>query len=287
MLGDVMEDIIVLPEGAMVPGSDRSARIESHAGGSGANQAAWLAHFGVPVRFVGKVGAKDAARLRAEFGAQKIDAELSVSASRPTGRLVTLIDPTGERSFFTDRGANLELSAEDVPEDLLARASLGVVSGYSFFAPGPRQAAQKLLDRATQSRCPAVVDAASVGYLQQMGSAPFLKAAKGAFGLFANDAEAQVLTGEQEPEKQLCVLLRHFALVVIKRGSKGAVAQMANDLPVEAKAASAATVDSTGAGDAFLAGFVAAWRRGAPLAGALERANAAGAEAVTRIGGRP
>src|SRR6202034_1698460 len=69
IIGDVMTDVIVRPEGPLARGSDRRASIAFKPGGSAANQAAWLASFGVEVDFVGRVGAADveseAARLKA------------------------------------------------------------------------------------------------------------------------------------------------------------------------------------------------------------------------------
>jgi hypothetical protein len=54
VIGDVMIDLIVRPEGALAIGSDRRATIFSRPGGSAANQAVWLAHFGLNVSFVGR-----------------------------------------------------------------------------------------------------------------------------------------------------------------------------------------------------------------------------------------
>ena len=62
VVGDVMEDVIVRPEGPLARGSDRRAAISVRPGGSAANQAAWLAHFGVAVDLVARVGMGDVAR---------------------------------------------------------------------------------------------------------------------------------------------------------------------------------------------------------------------------------
>src|SRR4051794_37112044 len=67
IIGDIMLDVIVKPSGPIVLGSDRQARIETHAGGSAANQAAWVAHFGGAVTFVAKVGMNDATAHQATF----------------------------------------------------------------------------------------------------------------------------------------------------------------------------------------------------------------------------
>ena len=56
VIGDVMVDWLVRPEGPIAIGSDRRAAIVARPGGSAANQAVWLAHFGVAVDFIGRVG---------------------------------------------------------------------------------------------------------------------------------------------------------------------------------------------------------------------------------------
>ena len=73
---------------------------------------------------------------------------LAADPDLPTGRLIALIDPSGERSFFTDRGANETLSSADIPDAVIAGAALIHLSGYSFFAPSPRAAVLDVMRRA-------------------------------------------------------------------------------------------------------------------------------------------
>ena len=119
VVGDVMTDIIVVPEGPLVRGSDRKASIRSKPGGSGANQAVWLGAMGVAVSFVARVGAADKPQLEAYFKGHHVDPVLTSDSQRPAGVLVTIVGPDGERSFLTDRGANLALSPSDMPVWLL------------------------------------------------------------------------------------------------------------------------------------------------------------------------
>jgi len=137
VVGDVMTDIIVRPEGPLVVGSDRRATIRSRPGGSGANQAVWLGAMGADVRLVARVGAADRPGLDRYFRGVGVSPVLSADNDLPSGVLVTVLDPNGERSFLTDRGANLALSPADLPETLLDGTALVVVSGYSFFCRGP------------------------------------------------------------------------------------------------------------------------------------------------------
>ncbi len=111
-----MTDVIVRPEGPLARGSDRRASITVQPGGSAANQAAWLASFGVRVDFVARVGAADVESETARFKAiGRHAASRRRSRTHETGRLIALIDPDGERSFLTDRGANDALEAATFP----------------------------------------------------------------------------------------------------------------------------------------------------------------------------
>ena len=287
VVGDVMTDVIVLPEGPLVKGSDRRARIRQRPGGSGANQAVWLGAMGADVTFAGRVGIADIERWDAYFTARGVTPALAADAEQPSGVLVTIVDAAGERSFLTDRGANLNLSSGDLPDALLDDAAMLVVSGYSLFAPGPRAAVTDLMARAKARGVAFAVDPASVGFLNEVGAAAFLDWTRGAALLLANADEALALTGLAEAQAQVRAIGAHFGTVVIKRGAEGAVLGDAGGIRLELPARQVETVDSTGAGDAFAAGFLAALCAGADEAAALAAGIAAGARAVTSIGGQP
>ena len=173
VIGDVMTDVIVRPEGPLARGSDRRASIAFKPGGSAANQAAWLASFGVEVDFVGRVGAADVQSETARLKAIGVTPWLAGDTEHETGRLIALIDPDGERSFLTDRGANDALEAGDIPDALIAQAALIHLSGYSFFAPSPRAAVLDVMRRAGVK--PISVDPASAEFLREVGAENFLR----------------------------------------------------------------------------------------------------------------
>ena len=96
----------------------------------------------------------------------------SAIRTHETGRLIALIDPDGERSFLTDRGANEALEAADIPDALIEGAALIHLSGYSFFAPSPRAAVLDVMRRAGDK--PISVDPASAEFLRELGADNFL-----------------------------------------------------------------------------------------------------------------
>ena len=284
VIGDEMTDVIVRPEGPVARGSDRRASITVQPGGSAANQAAWLASFGVKVDFVAHVGLADVESETARFKAIGVAPHLVGDPTHETGRLVALIDRDGERSFLTDRGANDALEARDISDALIASAAHVSLSGYSFFAPSPRAAVLDVMRRAGDK--PISVDPASAEFLREAGADTFLAWTRGAAILFPNEEEAAVLAGSTDPETQCERLAAHYPLVVIKRGAAGAEA-VEGTRRWRVRAPTIEAVDTTGAGDAFVASFLAAHLSGADIQIALARATAAGAAATTSVGGRP
>ncbi len=284
VIGDVMTDVVVRPEGPIARGSDRRASITLQPGGSAANQAAWLAYFGAGVDFVARVGAADVERQTARFEAIGVTPHLVGDPTHETGRLIALIDPDGERSFLTDRGANEALEARDIPDALIASASHISLSGYSFFAPSPRAAVLDVMRRAGDKQIS--VDPASAEFLREVGADNFLAWTRGAAILFPNEEEAEVLAGSTDPETQCARLAALYPLVVIKRGASGAeAAEGARRWRIKARKIEA--IDTTGAGDAFVAAFLSQRLNGADIQPSLERGAAAGFDAATIVGGLP
>ena len=283
VIGDVMIDIAAVLEGPIAVGSDRRAKIVQRPGGSAATQAVWLARFGVGVDFIGRVGAADHAAETELLRHAGVAPHLAADPCLETGRLIAIVDPTGERSFLTDRGANDALTAADIPDALIARADHVHISGYSLFAPVPRAAALSAMRRAA---CPVSVDPGSAEFLREVGAANFLGWTAGAAMLFPNSEEAAVLAGTEDIEAQGGRLSALYPLVVIKRGAAGCEAwRGAERWRVAAPASD--VVDTTGAGDAFVAAFLAARLNGEAIERSLRRAVAAGSAATEFVGGRP
>ena len=284
VVGDVMTDYVALMEGPVAIGSDRRARIYARPGGSAATQAVWMARFGLDVDFVGRVGAPDIAVETERLRAAGVTPHLAADFERETGRLIALVDPSGERSFLTDKGANAGLTEADIPDELIAAADHLHLSGYAFFEPGPRAAVQAAMRKASGKSI--AIDPASAEFLREAGAAVFLKWTGGAQMLFPNAEEAAVLSGSDDPQQQGERLAAHFELVVIKRGAEGCEAY-SGERRWRAPAPRVAVVDTTGAGDAFAAGFLAARLSGAAMEECLARAVASGSEATQFPGGRP
>ena len=284
VLGDVMVDVVTRLSVPLASGSDAPAVIRFHGGGSAANTAAWLAEAGAEPVLVGRVGDDERGRAaRDELRAAGVDAVLAADPELPTGTCVVLVGPDGERTMAPDAGANDALTDADLADELLASAEHLHVAGYALLRAGSRPAARAAISRALKGEISVSVDPSSAALL----STEFLDHAEGAGLLLPNADEAQMLTGERDPERAAHALAGRFGEVVVTLGAEGALwtdgreSVRAEALPVEA------AVDSTGAGDAFAAGLLAARLDGAAPAEALAAAAKLAAQAVARPGGRP
>ena len=291
VVGDVINDIVVRPHAATATGSDTPAAIEPRPGGSGANLAAWMGALGGAVRFVGRAGAADASMHRAALSAWGVDARISVDAARPTGTIVVQVGPDGERSMFTDRGASTRLDGRDLDVAVLTGASLLHLSGYCLFEPDSRAAALDLWAAAGDAGLVRTIDPSSVAGLASVGAAAFVAWTAGASVIFPNLDEGRLLTGATSPAEVVGALLAWYPTVALKVGPDGVVVGSSGvgtgvDV-VHRSAARVTALDTTGAGDAFAAGYLTAALGGAGVIEAADAGLAASARAVTAVGGRP
>ncbi len=288
VLGDVMTDILARTHGPIATASDTPTTIGFSPGGSAANVACWLAAAGVAVHFVGCVGADPFGALhRAAFERAGVVPHLAVDPDRPTGTLVALVDPEGERSMLSDRGANLSLTPSALPQALFEPGAVLHLSGYALLAPETRPAALAALALARSRSMRISVDPASGSMLAAAGPADFFAWTAGADLCFPNLEEGRLLTGRADPGEIAQGLCRHYTEVALKLGAEGARWAHANGAAVECAAHLVTEPDTTGAGDAFCAGFLSRWIEGAPADEALAAAVRLGADAASRVGARP
>jgi ribokinase len=284
VLGDVMVDVVVRLSEPLAPGSDAEAAIGFHGGGSAANTAAWLAAAGAEPVLVGRVGDDGRGRRAAEeLRAGGVDARLVVDPSLSTGTCLVLVAPGGERTMAPDAGANDALREGDLDEELFAAGGHLHVSGYPLLRAGSRPAPRAAIARARASGMTVSVDASSSALLSEA----FLDDAAGADLLLPNASEAHALTGESAPERAARLLAGRFPEVVVKLGPDGALWTDGEEVLRAAAVQVEDVVDSTGAGDAFAAGLLAARAGGASTAEALAAGCRLAARAVATAGARP
>lgn len=286
VFGDVIGDIVVVPSGPIRNDTDTPSSIRQRPGGSAANAASWLGFLGAPVDFVGRVGAADLAQHSTTFSAFGVTPHLAGDPEHPTGAIVVIVEGNS-RSMLTERGANDFLSADDVTDALLDHASVVHFTGYSIYHGDDRAAVRRLVERAAARGVSVSVDPASAGSLADFGAARFLELIDGAELLFPNLDEGRALTGLEDPFAIADALGKRFPIVGLTLGADGVVVAQGGREPVRIPVVESAIVDPTGAGDAFVAGFLASWTaHGDPVAAAMAGATVA-AGAVAQVGGRP
>lgn len=280
-LGDVMVDVLARLPGPLAAGSDTPAPIALLGGGSAANTAAWLAAVGAPVTLVARVG--DDALGRAamdELIRAGVELAVSVDRFRPTGMCIVLVDPSGERTMVPSAGAN----EGRVTADIRTRQHLHV-SGYSLLRPTTSHAIARIVAQGRAVGGSVSVDAASAAPLRDFGPDRFLDQI-GTVLLFANADEAAVLTGLGDPGASARQLGGRCGQAIVKCGPDGAVWSDGAAI-IEAPAEPISPVDSTGAGDAFAAGVLAALGREPDISAALRAGQQLAAQAIVRRGARP
>jgi sugar/nucleoside kinase (ribokinase family) len=253
VLGDLMVDVVTRTSGPLAHGSDTPAQITVQGGGSAANTAAWAASLGTPTSLVCRVGDDDRGRA-ALSELQTLDVHVAVDEERPTGTCVVLVEPGGERTMLPDPGAN------DGPLPPIPLGEHLHVVGYALLRDGPRASALAAIERARAAGMTVSVDPSSWALLRP-GAIPAVDL------LLPNEREAELLDGGD---------------MVVKLGPGGA---RWGDLHVAAEPVD--VVDTTGAGDAFAAGFLSARLNGAGPREALQAACRLAACAVAQVGGRP
>ncbi len=287
VVGDLMVDVVAAAQEPLAHASDAAARVKWSGGGGAGNVAAWLAAAGVPAMLVTRVGEDFAAHAAiAELAAAGVDVRAGVDPELPTGTCVVVVSPDGERTMLPDRGANAALAPGDLPGDAFTLGGHLHLSGYTLLHPGSRRAGLTAIERARHAGMRISVDPASAAPLLACGPREVLGWLAGVDVLLPNRDEATALTGEADPLRAAAALAGHAAEVVVTLGAAGALwtdgtATIAVDAP------EASIVDSTGAGDAFAAGWIAARRAGAEPTEALIAGCVAGARAVGREGARP
>ena len=257
-IGDLILDVVVLPDGPLAPDGDTPATIRLAAGGQAANVAAWAGALGARSRLICKRGTDVSSELAtAEVRRYGVEICGPVAAGRG-GVVVSISDPPGRRTMASDRGVAALLGKSELEPAWVQSCDVLHVSGYCLLRDSMAEAAieaARLARRVT-------VDLASAGDIETVGAQLFSARleALGADLAFATEAERAAVPGFD-------------ATWVIKLGARGA------RFPEGLYPAPAVrVVDTTGAGDALAAGY---------LLGGPEGAMRAAARSVGLIGAMP
>lgn len=299
VLGDLLVDVVATSAQPMVRGSDVAGTVRFRAGGSAANTARAFAGSGGRATLVAAVGS-DAwgRRLAASLRADGVTVRCITAPDHPTARLVAIVEPGGERSFLTERGAADQLQPADLDEAWLAGANALHLPGYSIYSEPLASAGRRAAELARAAGALVSVDLSSAEPLRAMGRRRAWEAVAALQPaiLLGNAAESAVLRGGVPVAR----LLELAPIVVIKEGPSGcAILARPPDgrpepLQLSVPTRPIKTSDTTGAGDAFDAGFLftmlaggGGWGRRHAGAATLRRAAVSGHRAAAELLSRP
>ena len=259
-------------------------------GGSAANSMAGVAALGLDAAFIGQVAddqlgdifAHDMTSLGVRFETPPL------KEGPPTGRCLIVVTPDAQRTMNTCPGASHELTPKALNESLIRSAAVTFLEGYLWGPERPRHAMLRAAQIAHEAE-------RTVAFtLSESLCIPGRK--EGVLGmidggmidvLFANEDEAMLLSGAADLEGAIAKLQPLVSTLIVTRGPAGALA-MEHGRRVEIPAAPVEKiVDTTGAGDLFAAGFLAARCRARPLERCLEAGALAAAEVISHFGARP
>lgn len=274
-IGDLVEDVVVWSAGTPRSGTDNPARIQRVRGGAAANVAVFASSLGTSVRFVGRVGDDPAGEaLVRELVVAGVDPK--VQRQGRTGTIVILVDAAGERTMFPDRAAAAELT--EVPDSWISGAEAYHLSAYSLTGPSwPVLCQASKIARAEGAIL--TIDAASVALIDSVGPAAFralIRTLQPTY-VFANGVEADIgsLRELVSPDTTVVVKNGRDPTEILAAGNKSATVRPA---PVDE------VRDTTGAGDAFAAGFLAAVLDNAEPVEAVEAGHSLASRVLTQPG---
>jgi sugar/nucleoside kinase (ribokinase family) len=239
-LGDLLLDVVVRLEGPIAEDTDTYGRTRVGAGGQAANVAAWVVALGGSARFIGKRARDAAGRLVADElagrGVELAGPEVEVG----TGTVVSIATPDGKRTMLSDRGVSVVFEPAELDDAWLDRCDWLHVPVYSLARPPLRDTALRAISAIRQVS----LDLSATVALEQAGIDLVRE-------VIAEHRPAVVFGNEEE----VALLDPGADTVVVKRGARGVVVRTRGETR-EHPAREAEAVDTTGAGDAFAAGFL-------------------------------
>ena len=251
-------------------------------GGSAANTIHGLAMLKATAGFIGSVGNDETGDFF-EKDMKSAGAEtILFRRSSVTGTAVALISTDSERTFATHLGAAVELGPDDLKMEQFKPYSILYLEGYLI---NDKSLVEKACTLAKENNMEIALDLASFNVVEAK-----LDDFKDILGkyvdiVFANEEEAMAYTG-MEPEPALKKIGLQCKIAVVKTGKKGSLIMRGQEL-INIGSLEVESLDTTGAGDLYAAGFMFGLATGRDLATCARLGSLGASEVITQVGPRP
>lgn len=221
-------------------------------GGSAANTASGTANMGIETTYIGMVGDDELGDFYIQDMQQNnISTCIFRNSDMQTGLALALVSPDGERTFATNLGAAITLSADNIGQSLFEGCEYLHIEGYLI---SNHDLFEKIITCGRQAGCKISIDLASYNVVEE--NLDYLKlVCKGVHIIFANEEEAKAFSGK-EAEEALEYIAQYADIAVVKVGAKGSLISSQGKV-VKVGETLRNKIDTTGAGDLYAGGFLA------------------------------
>ncbi len=281
-LGNALVDVLIsiendnilnqlnLPRGSMQLVDDNFLKLATEAtnglkqniaaGGSAANTINGIANIGIPCSFIGKISNDKFGEYYREDMIKNGIEPILLKGTAQTGRATVFISKDSERTFGTYLGAAIEMTSDELTPDMFDGYSYFHIEGYLV---QNQDLIRKAMQLAHEKGVKISLDMASYNVVE--ANREFLKEMIETYVdiLFANEEEAKAFTGKS-PEESLHEIAKLVDIAVVKIGSKGSMIKRQNEV-VNIGVIKVNSIDTTGAGDLYAAGFLYGLAKGLSL----------------------
>ena len=285
-----------IPKGAMtLIDSDTAEKLysdmgecEECAGGSVANTIAALAQLGAKTAFMGRVK-DDALGTSFRDSMRSTGADFDTAAVKkgsPTGRCFICVTPDAERTMSTFIGACAEFASEDVDEQVIADSEILYIEGYLWDQAPAKAAIKKAVKAAKKHNTKVALSLSDIFCVDRHRESFMALIEESVDILFANEQEATILTETASVAEAGNLLAQHVEIVALTQGEHGVTVFARGEALHVNQVGVANVLDTTGAGDAFAAGFLFGLSESGELEMAARMGNRMAGKVIQQMGAR-
>jgi sugar/nucleoside kinase (ribokinase family) len=268
---------------------DKAGPAMECSGGSAANTIAVMAGLGSKCAFMGKVKGDAFGRIFThDIRSLGVHFETSHAEDGPaTANCLVLVTPDAQRTMLTYLGASIHLKPQDVDLEVIKAAKVTYLEGY-LWDPEDAKQAFRTAAQAAEAAGREVSLSLSDPFCVDRHRADFLDLIEGHVDiLFANEAEILSLYETDDFDTAVEKVKGHCKVAALTRSEQGSVVVSGGEVVSVAAAPVSKVIDTTGAGDAYAAGFLHGYTQGEDLAACARMGGIAAAEVISQIGARP